>query len=246
MLVVAMLVGAMATSFAQEKDPTDGLKLRPAQRNELKARMNSGREKMRATRDDLRTARMELFHQLQQYRFDNKRVQNTVLKINGIQRRLMRTSLDTQKGLRQILTRDQFKQLGQMIDKRGKNAGRSGRESWQGFDVPKDMDIKRLRLSDDQQKRIKRLFDKSENTSEQLAARRRGEMQNLRKLYLNYDLDQKKVNAQMDKVGDIELAILKQTVARQSELRRILTESQFKSLVKTIKPPPRWRDRNRR
>lgn len=235
--VMLLLIASLPVT-AQKKDdwPAAKLNLSAEQRDALRKHMASSREKMQDARENLTAARMDFFQQLKRYKIDDRRLQESIRKINVMQRRLMQITLENQLGLRRVLTADQFQQLGQAVQarkerKRGMEGG-----MWGGFG-PKGPDIDALGLSDDQKKRIQKLFDSSKARIQPLATKLHTEMGNLRSLYLTYDLDKKRANTEMDRVSDAEMALLKEVVARQQDLRKILTEDQFNTLARAIRPP---------
>ncbi len=243
LLTIAAMIFA-APVFAQKGGDSPKLNLTPGQRDKLRDHIKASRDKMADTRGDLQGARMDLFGQLRQYKLDDKRVAASVDRINTLQRKLMQISYQNQVGLRQILTRQQFAELGEAVGERG--PGRRGPgEGWGAYGLPQNADLDKLKLSDDQQKRIAKLFDKSRNEVDSLTSKMRTEMGNLRKLYLGYDFDEKSVNSQIDRVGDTERSMLNETVARQKELRKILSEDQFNTLSKSMKPPQSQKGRGR-
>jgi Spy/CpxP family protein refolding chaperone len=258
-LIVVLLLAAVATTPllsapVRSDDKAPGiiakLNLTPAQREALKKYIGASRAKMTDARNDLRSARMDFFRQMRQYRVDDSKVQDTVRRIGVSQRRLLQVVLENQLGLRRILTRTQFVQLGDAIKSRRaqeKREEHGGPGMWQGFGASNVGDINRLGLTDDQKKRIGRLFDSSSTATKAAATRLQTEMRTMRGLYLSYDLDRKRVNAQMDRVADAERGFLRQTINRQVELRKILTEDQFETLAKTMRPPgPKPGDRPER
>jgi Spy/CpxP family protein refolding chaperone len=245
-LIAAFAVAAPVIAEPGETSPK--LNLSESQRQKLRDHITESRAKMAGARGDLRNARMDLFGQLSHYKLDDKRVAASVNRINTLQRRLLQISYENQVDLRKILTRQQFEQLGQAVGEHGpgkRGPGGPG-EAWGAYGLPQGADIKKLDLSEDQQKQIARLFDKSSGEVRSLSSKLRTEMGSLRKLYLDYDLDQKRVNSQIDRVGDAERNLLNETVSRQKQLRKILNEDQFNTLAKSMKPPqggPRGRGR---
>jgi hypothetical protein len=63
-------------------------------------------------------------------------------------------------------------------------------------------------------------------------------MQSLERLYLSYNLDPRQAKLLIGKIAETRLAMLKATMDRHVQMRKILTEDQFKTLVSSI-PPPR-------
>lgn len=208
--------------------------LTPEQRERLKNHVREAQSEMRGIRMDLRDVRLNLYGQFREYRLDERRVQNSVRRINDLQRSLLDSNLENQLRLRDILTRGQFESLQEAVHDR--DVERDGPHVWPGDDGPVG-NVDRLRLSSEQKERIKRLWRSSRETAADLGTKLRSSSQDLQRLYMDYDLDQKQANKIIDRIGDTQLDLLKATVSRQVELRRILTEQQFRALSKSIRPP---------
>jgi Spy/CpxP family protein refolding chaperone len=235
-MVAAMLLLSVIPAAAERPGPGfhANLNLTPDQRDKLRKHMGDTGAKVAAIRSDMRDARMDMYRQLQNYQVDQRRLQESIRRINALQIKMLNAHLESQMRLRDILTKDQFQSLTQAIGGRG--ASRDGSGFFFG-DQGMGGDVKRLGLSPDQQEKIKKLWDASRSTMSALRDKLKFDSRNLEKLYLDYDLDPKVAKQRIDKLGDTELQVLKATVARQLQLRNILTEDQFQELAKTMRPP---------
>lgn len=243
LIVSSMVFGAisadpaMAQKRGKRPDHSAKLNLSEQQRQKLKKHIEESRERSRPVRESLHKARTELFQQLGRYKFDERKVNDTVRRIGELRRKVLMLSLENQKGLREILTKEQFAELGDAIGDRGGRFEGAG----SGDGAPAGGDIRNLKLTPEQTKEINALFRKSREQTEAIAAKLRSDSERLRKLYLNYNLDTKQAMALIERLNDRRTEMLKATVSRQVELRKILTEPQFEALAKTMRPPENGR-----
>jgi len=241
--LAALLAVALCARPAVAERPERGpglrsrLNLSSDQRTKLQAHVRDVRSRALTVGGELRAARVMLAGQFADYRLDERRTQESARKINALQHRLLKLNLDDQVGLRQILSREQFEQLWASVGGRGRlhvdghiEGDREG---------PGDRAVERIGLSPEQQESIRKLYSTTRETTLSLRQRLSTETEGLRRLYSDYDLDAKKATARIDKLRRIQLALLGAMIARQVELRKILTEQQFQALSQSIHPPGR-------
>jgi Spy/CpxP family protein refolding chaperone len=218
------------------------INLSPEQREKVQAHRRESREKTKRVTDDLRDARMDLFTQLREYKLDQRKLTDAVGQVNRLQESLLNAKLGNQIALRRLLTSDQFDKLRTAVKDMGVDReGTAGHSD--GVEL-NGADIHELKLSKDQQERIKSLFERSRGNMKPLASQLRSTSQELHGLYMNYDLDQNKAKSLISKIADTRLRMLKSMVARQQQLRAILTEQQFQELSKAMRPPGEHRQRH--
>jgi len=247
--LAVLLLLSSGSVLAQGPPPGAGpharLNLTPEQREKLRSHIRDTRRKMLNVRNDLRDAHLNLNQQFGEYRLDDRRVQETIKRINSDQLHLLNINLESQIQLRSILTREQFQDLREAVSGFGVHLD-EGLKGPSGDGPPGD--VRRLGLSPEQQAQIGKLFQNSHETMRAIIRRLRADADALRKLYLSYDLDIKQAKLRISSLNDAQLDMLRATAARQVELRKILTEQQFQALSKSVRwPPPadprRWHRR---
>lgn len=242
LLLIALSLLVSSTSVAAKKGrggPGPRAKisnLSPGQRDKLQKHIRGAQGKFHENRMELRDARLDLYRQFREYRLDDRRLQNSIRKINDLQLRLLKANLDNQMKLRNILTREQFESLREAVEDRDTD-WEDGRV-WPG-DGPGGGDADRLGLSAEQRNRIEKLWKSSRESASSLGGRLRADTESLQRRYLDYELNPKQAASRIDGLSDTQLALLKATVARQVELRKILTERQFEALSKSVPPAGR-------
>ncbi|MBI2842165.1 MAG: periplasmic heavy metal sensor [Armatimonadetes bacterium] len=217
--------------------------LDPAQREKLQKHFRESRGRLMDARMQLRDARMELYRRLGEYDLDERGMQEDIRGINSLQLRLLHGNLESQLRLREILTKEQFDDLRDAVGEPGMH--REDAWMWPGDGARLRGNVDRLGLSAEQREQIARLWRSSRASSEGLIGKLRSESEALQRTYLDYDLDPKQARAQIERLNDTQLNLLKATVSRQMGLRRILTEEQFESLSKTVRRPGRPGPRRR-
>lgn len=236
MFVIVLPTSALAQrggdSFHSRINPT------PEQKEKLQAYKRDSREKTRQLSSDLRSARKDLFTQLRNYKLDQRKAIDTAQRVGDLQKDLLNAKLDNQIALRRILTSEQFDRLRSAV--RGMGVEHEGLGRSRG-DKDFTGSVSELGLSKNQQDRIKLLFQKSAASGSTLMNQLTNDSQELRKLYMSYNLDQKHARSLISSIANTRSQMLKSMVARQQQLRSILSEQQFNALVKTMRPP---RDRH--
>ncbi len=214
------------------------LNLSADQRDKLKKVLDKNRSRTTAARSDLRSSYSELFQQFHNYRMNNNRVQALVKKISSDRLTLLNLHLDSQIDIRGVLTSDQFNDLRNAIPG---SEGRNGRRmQGEHSGVPENGDVEQLNLTKSQQTRIQKLFETSNNKMKTLGNKLHADGQALRKLYLSYNLDVRAAKAFIKDQSQIQTEMLKVIVARQVDMRKILTEDQFNKLVQTMHQPGKY------
>jgi Spy/CpxP family protein refolding chaperone len=249
MLVVSIVIGAPAPTQAQTQNSKKyvprhqgrdtrleslHLNLTTAQRPKLQKLITDSRTRTMSVRRDLRRGYTELFTQLGNYNPDAKHIHETVRRINTAQLNLLNTHLESQMGLRKILTKDQFQNLRETIPDTINGEIRTKPRS-NGVNGPKMGDVKQLGLSSDQQEKIKRLFQSSSERMKSAVQRVQNGSNSLRQLYLDYDLNVQQAKSRITGLNRAQQDVLKVTISRQEDLRKILTQQQFETLSKSVR-----------
>lgn len=234
--LVVMMVTSAGSVLAQRGSSRSHINLSGEQRQKLQRHIKDNRSKMAGVTREIVQARMEFFGQIREYRVDEKQLQESMRKINALQVKLHNIGLENQSELREILTKEQFAELGEAVS--GKGVGQEGVYSWPRGGIEAGSDgLDRLNLSSEQQEKIKKLFERSHATMQSISRELRSNAQSLHKLYLDYDLDTKQAKARIEKLGESQREAIKATIARQIALRDILTQQQFEKLSQTMRPP---------
>lgn len=250
-LVLAAVMLMLAAGMTQAQERMHGLhgpkrgqglksniNLSDDQKAQFQKYIRDSREKMFATRSDLRNARMELAQQMSKYDFDEQQVQSCINKINGLQRDMLDLNLNNQIQIRQILTRDQFEQLSNAVSGGDRKQPKFG----EGNEGSRLESMKSLGLTEEQKAKIDKLWEKSKGKAEALRTKLETESKAIHDLYLNYDLDQKAAKIRIETLSEVQMQHLKAMVARQTEVRKILTKEQLETLSKTIGSHRNWRE----
>ncbi len=248
--LLALCTSGILSAEPQRRGPEPGapriradLNLSPEQQQKLRAHMRDTRQKTESIRRDMWAARAELWRQFRAYRLDEKAARNAAKKINGLNLKLLNAHLESQIGLRNILTQKQFQKLSRAIGGEGVRPGprpAPGMEGRPRIPEPEDEslgDVSHLNLSSSQQERIKKLYAENRRVMEGLLKTQREYFQSLEKLYLNYKLDQKRAKQLIKQLNDVHMKIQEASIKRQVELRKILTEDQFNALRPKVRPP---------
>jgi len=234
-LLVVMTAASAGSVWAQRGGSRSNINLTREQRQKLQRHIKDNQSKTTKVTREIVQVRMELFGQLREYKVDEKRLKDSMEKINALQVKLHNIGLENQLKLREILTKEQFTQLGEAVSRKG--VSQESIYGWPPGGIEADSNLKRLNLSSEQQEKIRKLFERSRTTMKSISRELRANAQNLHKLYLNYDLDTKQAKAQIEKLAENQREAIKATITRQIELRNILTQQQFEKLSQTMRPP---------
>jgi len=239
-LAIAAL-GVTTPACSQPPPPMRAdLNLSPEQQQKLREHARETREKTEVIRRDMWAARSELWRQFRSYHLDEKAARNAAKKINSCHLRLLNSYLESQVGLRNILTKDQFQKLSRAVGGRDRDRPRQGFEGRPRMPEPGGEslgDVSHLNLSPAQQEKIRKLYEENSRVMEDLMKKQMDDFRALESLYLNYNLDQKRAKQLIKHLNDIHMKIQEASIKRQIEIRKILIEEQFNALKPKVRPP---------
>jgi len=227
------------------------LGLTPEQKQALEKLASDTRRQIMPLRRALAEKRRTLVELYAQYNLDEKKARETTATINNLQRRLLDANLQNQIGLRQILTRDQFERFSAGLRmKRGRGPKHGPRSAMgpgaaESF-VPGEFarrEVERLDLSPEQLERVQRLFDTDKRGEKSPVKQLLKDVASVTALYSNYDLDERQVRNLLDRINAAQRQLLELSLARQIQIRDILTAAQFNRLVEDIRRGMRMRHR---
>lgn len=226
-VVFAMALGLGARCLADFKPD-----ISETQRDQLKALASNTRDRVGREREALRRARMELLKAYSTYALDENKVKAACDKIGAAQLSLLNIHLDNEIALRDILTEDQFKAFREMMR-------RHMRDPQMLLLVPPEEavldrlpDKKMLDSLGIPAAKRKRLDTTFKNTKAIEGLRTSAKQ--LLDMYSNYDLDSTAARKLIDRIHRTQSYLLMLQRFRQQEIRRVLTEDQFKKLKEEI------------
>lgn len=232
LFAVLMLGFSAAPTQAKGSKDRQEINLNKEQRDRLQRHIEQNKGEVADVRRQIQAARSDLSQQLRQYDVDERKVQQTIRRINDLQTRLQLIHLENQVKLRDILTKEQFADLREAVGSRGMDGDEV--HAWPERDGPHARNVQNLDLSEQQQDRINKLFQRSTESMNVLIRKAKGDAGSLRELYLSYSLDTKRAKEIINRLSNTRLEILKTMVDRQVELRNILTKKQFEALAKSM------------
>lgn len=243
--LIAILSGLCAECVAEAK-----LDISDSQRDQLKALASNTRDRIGREREALRRARMELLKAYSTYDIDEGKVKAACARIDAAQLSLLNIHLDNEIALRDILTEDQFKAFREMMRRRMRDPQMlvmAPPEEAVLDRLPDKQMLDSLGIPAEKRKRLDPTF-KNTKAIEGL----RTASKQLLDMYSNYDLDSTAARKLIDRIHRTQSYLLMLQRLRQREIRRVLTEDQFKTLQEEITKrisehqPRRERERERR
>ena len=208
------------------------LDISESQRDQLKALASNTRDRTGREREALRRARMELLKAYSTYDIDEGKVKTACDKIAAAQLSLLNIHLDNEIALRDILTADQFKAFREMMRRHMRDPQMlvlAPPEEAVLDRLPDKQMLDSLGIPAGKRKRLDATF-KNTKAIEGL----RASTKQLLDMYSNYDLDSAAARKLIDRIHRTQSYLLMLQRFRQREIRRALTEDQFKKLQEEI------------
>jgi len=213
------------------------LDLTPEQKSRLQDLVRETKSETASVRRALFEKRRSLVNIYADWRLDEKKARENIKAIGDLQRRLLELNLENQLGLRRILDREQFESFRGAIRERDGRWGRRPSE-WAEHTAPGDLSprgFERLRLAPDQLDRVRRLFRAERSDSDAPLRRLQRDTETVRRLYLDYSLDEKKLRDLLDRINQTQREVMENSLNRQIEIRKILSEDQFNALMAEVR-----------
>lgn len=220
-----------------------GIALSPDQKAKLHKLATEMKSEVYPVRRAMMEKRQALVGLYGQYNLNEKKARETTKDINSLQRKMLELNHSNQVRLRKALDKQDFELFAKAMA-RGpggpqRHSGPGG-GSDDGIDtfVPGDVDkrgIDGLKLAPNQVERVKRQLSPSDAGRAAAFKKLREDTEAIRNLYLKYDLDEKRARELLNSINASQRRMLENSLERQIELRKVLSEEQFNTLMQNVR-----------
>ena len=233
-----LLIGQSSAQLAAQHRPgqrgraLDQLGLTHGQKEKLIGTLRSNRMEAQQVRRALMEEREQFRVRCDQYQLDAARAREIMTKVNRLQLAMLKVSLDRQLRLRSVLNPDQLAQLNR-IEGAEQGRGLHGKAGPQ------------LGLSADQRDAIGKLWKSQSKGMDEAHRSMSTDLAAIDRAYNGYRLDERAARHLISRINQAQLRHMQVRLEWQIEMRKILSEEQFRTLTQHVKrsfgqPSRRW------
>ncbi|MDO8683133.1 MAG: hypothetical protein Q7N50_06595 [Armatimonadota bacterium] len=236
-LLGQVLGGTPAQARPKDRSNTlEELGLSPDQKGKLLDILRSGKEDAYGSHRTLMEERGRLFAMYRDYDLNTGKAKDAISRINRLQLEILNASLDRQIGMRKILTAEQFYRLNKAIGPEpiGPERWGDGPGNSRG---PRDKKMPQIDLRPGQQEAIEKMWKSQRRESEQAYNEIGRDLRTINSLYDDYRLDDRQARKLIKNINKTQLELLKSKYDRQIQMRKILSEQQFRTLSERLHKP---------